>query len=233
MATYGIDFGTGKPVKASIWNEDTNQKVVDCMFNPTEYTFSRTNQWTESTANRADVTLPTFSGSNPMKLTINNLVFDTYVRASEEPTPEDVRTYTEKVFNLMQIEASTVDSANGTPGRPPRVSFRCGTFFSFKSVITSVTQKFTLFWDDGRPVRAKLDITFQQVESQGTYPAQNPSSLGSARKVRVVGPDETIDAIAFAELGDASKWRLLASYNRIDNPLRLRPGQRIVIPRSQ
>jgi nucleoid-associated protein YgaU len=233
MAAYGIDFGTAKPVKASIWNEDTNQKIVDCMFNPTEYTFSRTNRWTESSSNRADVAFPTYSGGDPIKLVVNNLIFDTYVRASSQPTPEDVRIYTEKVFDLMKIESSTIDTANGTPGRPPRVSFRCGTFFSFKSVVTSATQKFTLFWDDGRPVRAKLDINFQQIESQGTYPAQNPTSMGSAQRVRVIGPDETLDAIAFAELGDASKWRLLADYNRIDNPLRLRAGQRIVIPQPR
>ena len=90
---YGIDFGTAKPVKASIWNEDKNQKVVDCMFNPTEYTFSRTNRWTESAATRTDVALPTFSGSNPITLSVSNLVFDTYALASDEPTPEDVRTF--------------------------------------------------------------------------------------------------------------------------------------------
>jgi nucleoid-associated protein YgaU len=233
---YGIDFGagtdSGKPVRASIWNEDTDAKVLDCLFNPTEYTFARTNNWANEPSMQADVPLPTFRGSQAMTLSVRNLLFDTYARVGRAETPEDVRTYTEKLFKLMNVDPSTADTEKKTPPRPPRVSFRCGTFFSFKSVVTSMTQRFTLFWDDGRPIRAKVDVTFQQVESEGSYPPQNPTSLGLARKLRIVGPDDTIDAIAYAEYGDPSKWRLIADHNRLDNPMRLRPGQRLAIPRA-
>ena len=232
----GIDFGSatdsGKPVRASIWNEDTNAKVLDCLFNPTEYTFSRTNNWANEASMQVAVPLPTFQGSQAMTLEVRNLLFDTYARAGRGDTPEDVRTYTEKLFKLMNVDPSTADSGKSTPARPPRVSFRCGTFFSFKAVVTRMTQRFTLFWDDGRPVRAKVDVTFQQVESEGTYPRQNPTSFGLARKVRIVGPDDTIDTIAYAEYGDPSKWRLIADHNRLDDPMRLRPGQRLAIPRA-
>jgi nucleoid-associated protein YgaU len=226
----GIAFGSGTPVKATIWNEDKNEKVVDCMFNPTSYKFERTNVWSDAASKQIDTPLPSFDGAKAMKLTVSDLLFDTYVKSRSAAYPEDVRTYTEKLFDLMQIDPSTVHGANDTPGRPPRVSFRCGRMFTFKAVITSVSQNFTLFWTDGRPIRAKVNITFQQIESQGTYPNQNPTSHGLARKVRVVGPNETIDSIAYLEYGDASRWRLIADYNRLDNPMRLRAGQRLVIP---
>jgi len=226
----GISFGSGSPVKATIWNEDKNKKVVDCMFNPTSYKFSRANTWSDEASMQVETPLPAFQGSRALTLSVNDLLFDTYVQARTNAYPDDVRTYTEKLFDLMKIDPTTADQQKGTPARPPRVSFRCGRMFTFKSVIKSVDQTFTLFWTDGRPVRAKVNITFQQVESQGTYPNQNPTSHGLARKVRTVGPDETIDSIAYLEYGDASRWRLIADYNRLDNPMRLRAGQRLVIP---
>ena len=91
---YGIDFGagtdSGKPVRAAIWNEDTESKVVDCMFNPKEYSFSRTNKWSNDASMQADVPLPTFQGSLAMTLTVNNLLFDTYARVGRGDTPDQV-----------------------------------------------------------------------------------------------------------------------------------------------
>ena len=40
---------------------------------------------------------------------------------------------------------------------------------------------------------------------------------------------ETLDMIAFNELGDASAWRNIANLNRIANPLSLRRGRVLVV----
>jgi len=225
----GIQFGSGRPVKASIWNEDTSAKVVDCLFNPTDYTFSKENSWSAAPA-RGDIPLPSFVSGGAMTLEVR-LLFDTLTLAtSGEEGPQDVRDYTDKVVNLMNIDPSTADATKNTPGRPPRVSFRWGRFWSFTSVITRVTQNFTLFWEDGKPIRAMLTVGFRQVETTGTFPPQNPTSQGQPQKIRAVGPGETIDGIAFAVYGDAARWRTIADYNRIENPLRLTVGQRLALP---
>ena len=218
------DANSGQLVKAYIYNEDKDQKVVDCLFNPTEYSFTKTNTWDPGRIIGRDVPLVNFQGGGAMTLTLS-LLFDTY---SMDGQP-DVRQYTEKVLNLMKIDPSLKDSKS-QGGRPPRVSFRWGKYWSFKAVITSITQRFTLFMSDGRPVRATLDVTFQQVESEGTYPPTNPTSTAEVQKVRVVRPGETVDSIAFEEYGDAARWRLIADHNDLDDPLRLRPGQRLAIP---
>ena len=229
----GIHFGSGKPVKASIWNEDRQppSKVVDCLFNPTDYTFAKRNEWSSGSPTGGDIPLVNFSSGGAMNLEVQ-LLFDTLTMLADgsDTTPQDVREYTEKVLDLMKIDATTADSSKGTPGRPPRVSFRWGRFWSFKSVITSVNQNFTLFWDDGRPIRATLTASFQQVETEGTYPPQNPTSVARPEKVRTVLPGETIDAIAFSEYGDSSRWRAIADFNHLDNPLRLRVGQQLALP---
>jgi nucleoid-associated protein YgaU len=36
--------------------------------------------------------------------------------------------------------------------------------------------------------------------------------------------------IAARAYGDATRWRAIAEYNGITNPLALRPGQRLMIP---
>jgi hypothetical protein len=226
----GISSASGKPVKAYIWNEDKNQKVVDCLFNPTEYSFTKSNTWSPNNSVGRDLPVVSFQSGGQMSMTVS-LLFDTYALAATGggTNPQDVRKYTEKVLDLMKVDPSLKDSTSGH-SRPPRVSFRWGNSWSFKSVITSVTQRFTMFLSDGTPVRATLNVTFQQVEQEGTYPPQNPTSLAEVRKIRVVGPGETIDTIAFQEYGDSRKWKVIADFNNLDNPLRLRPGQRLAIP---
>jgi nucleoid-associated protein YgaU len=224
----GTSSASGKPVKAYIWNEDKNQKVVECLFNPTEYSFTKSNTWQRNDIIGRDLPLVNFQGGGTMTLSVS-LLFDTYAAPLRGGAPEDVRNYTEKVLNLMKIDP-TLKDPHSQSGRPPRVSFRWGNSWSFKSVITEITQRFTLFLSDGTPVRATLDVTFQQVEQEGTYPPQNPTSVAHAQKIRVVGPGETVDTIAFQEYGDSRKWRVIADFNHLDNPLRLRPGQKLAIP---
>jgi len=228
----GISATSGKPVKAYIWNEDKNQKVVDCVFNPTEYSFTKTNSWAPGSLIGRDLPLANFQGGGATTLTVS-LLFDTYslpaISGQDSQEPQDVRDFTEKVFGLMKVDPSLKDSESKT-SRPPRVSFRWGNSWSFKAVITTITQRFTLFTSDGKPVRATLDVTFQQIEQEGTYPPQNPTSVAEIEKVHVVGPGETIDGIAFKEYGDSRKWRLIADFNQLDNPLRIRPGQTLAIP---
>lgn len=226
----GFSTTSGKPVKASIWNEDKSpaQKVVDCLFNPTEYSFSKSNTWQRNDIVGRDLPLVNFQGGGVMTMSVS-LLFDTYSRQRAGGQAEDVRTYTEKVLDLMKIDP-TLKNRKNKQGRPPRVRFRWGNSWSFKAVITEIKQRFTLFLSDGTPVRATLDVTFQQVEEEGTFPNQNPTSGGEARSMHVVGPGETIDGIAFQEYGDSAQWRVIADYNHLDDPLRLRPGQKLAIP---
>ncbi len=223
---------SGKLQKAYIYDEDAKQTVVECLFNPAEYTFTKTNNWKSEDIVGGNVELMDFQGGGAMTLTLS-LFFDTYSASDPKMLdggkPKDVREFTEKVLNLMNVDPKLKDHSAHT-GRPPRVSFRWGNTWSFKSVITNITQRFTMFLPDGRPVRATLDVTFRQVESQSTTRRQNPTSFAEVQKIRVVGPGETIDSIAYQEYGDSARWRKIADYNELDDPLKLRPGQRLAIP---
>jgi hypothetical protein len=214
---------SAKPEKARIINlDDSSEQPIECLFNPNEYTFSKRNTWSKAEIRGKNVPQLEFGGGDSMTLTMQ-LFFDTYT------TGKDVRDTTNRIWKLMNINEKLTNVPGG-PARPPMVEFRWGKTWSFKAVITSISQRFTLFRYDGTPVRATLDVTFMQAKEGGRYPGQNPTTVGvPGYKRRVVKEGENIDWIAHEEYGDSSKWRFIATTNSLDDPQRLKPGWVLVI----
>ena len=201
-------------------NEKGGGVAVACMFNPFEYTVSKSNSYEEKSRNRSSVPKVEFKKAGPQTLKLK-LLFDTYEAG------EDVSQKTNELWNLMQPNAQ-----HGTTAKvpPPQVAFEWGVF-KFVSVITNMTQKFTLFMKDGTPVRASVDVTFTQHKDLDDYPRQNPTSGGGpVERVWQVRAGDRLDTIAAAVYGDATRWRLIAAHNGITNPQRLQPGRRLNIP---
>jgi nucleoid-associated protein YgaU len=192
------------------------------MFNPHEYTLSKQNRWQRGETKGKNVPRLKFSqgGSQTLKL---QLFFDTYADGI------DVREHTDPLWDMMMVNTDKTNPRSNK-SEPPTVSFQWGGL-DFGAVITNMTQKFTLFLQDGTPVRTTVDITLEQLVDEGDYPRQNPTSGGGdAHKTRVVQAGERIDLIAFQEYDDATQWRRIAEANGLTHPLRLRPGQRLAIP---
>jgi nucleoid-associated protein YgaU len=204
--------------------DPAGRNPIRCRFNPKEYSFTKQNSWKEGEAPAQNTTQLQFSGGKPATLQMQ-LFFDTY------GDREDVRKkYTDAFWELMMIDSSLKDKKNKY-GRPPRVRFQWGETWAFEAVITSMKQQFTLFLPTGIPVRATLDVTFQQVKDTAQLAAQNPTSggMGGERIWRVVSGD-TLAWIAYREYGDATKWRLIAEANKLTRVRELIPGAVLVIP---
>ncbi len=109
--------------------------------------------------------------------------------------------------------------------------FQWGRAWSFVAVVTSLTQKFTLFDADGTPVRAVVTIAFQQLQDTAELARQNPTSGGvAADRVWTVTDGDTLASIAYREYGDPARWRLIAAANGLTTVRRLSPGAVLVIP---
>jgi hypothetical protein len=214
---------TGELVKATITNLDTNDSI-ECLFNPKEYTFSKSNNWSQSKTKGKNVPKLEFNGGNPTDLKVQ-LFFDTY------ESGEDVRKkYTNAIWELAMVNKQKADPKT-KKSQPPKCEFRWGSMWSFKAVLADITQKFTLFLPDGTPVRATLDVTFRQTEDEGLFPKQNPTSGGMpGHRTRIVKAGETLDWIASQEYGEARHWRYIAEINRIDNPFQMKPGTVLQLP---
>ncbi len=210
--------------KALIINLDNGSKRIPCLFNPTEYTFSKQNTWVQGHTSGTDMPALEFSSGLPATLQMQ-LLFDTYTER------KDVReAYTDAIWELMSVDPSLKDSKTQR-SRPPMVRFQWGKSWSFDAVITSINQRFTLFLDDGTPVRATLDVSFQQVKDSRQLRPQNPTSGGEGgERVWTVGAGDTLPWIAFKMYGNSARWRPIAEANQLTNVRRLTPGKVLVIP---
>ncbi|MCB9137783.1 MAG: peptidoglycan-binding protein [Caldilineaceae bacterium] len=195
---------------------------VSCMFNPFEYTVSKSNTFAEKAKNASNSPHGELfkSGAQTLKLT---LFFDTY------ETGEDVSRTTNQLWKfMMPKDGAFVDQ--DTKIEPPQVAFEWGVFL-FVAHITNMSQQFTLFQKDGTPVRAKVDVTLTQYKDVNDYPNQNPSSgAGETEQVHRVVRGERLDTLAARVYGDATKWRLIADHNDLVNPLALPSGLALRIP---
>jgi nucleoid-associated protein YgaU len=195
---------------------------VACMFNPYEYSVTKSNSYRENAQNRADVPDQEFTGAGAQELRLK-LTFDTY------ESHQDVTQTTGRLWQLMEFRTRE-EGGRDEKIPPPRVAFEWGVF-RFVAVITTMTQKFTMFRHDGTPVRATVDVTFKQDRDPNEELPQNPTSGGGdvERVWRVVAGDR-LDTIAYEVYGDATKWRLIAEHNHLVDPLRLQGGQQLSIP---
>jgi nucleoid-associated protein YgaU len=190
-------------------------------FNPKEVTVQKTAKWERKTAKGAKKAgPPEFSGSEPCKLTLE-MFFD----ASGKQDGSVVA----KVESLLGCCVPTPESIAKKKPSPPLVVLHWGSITSFPSFITSVSAKYTLFSSEGVPIRAVCSVSLEEMPHEPG--AQNPTSGGlPARKSHTMLDGDTLASVTYSEYGDATMWRLVASYNEIDDPMRLRAGSVLFLP---
>lgn len=211
----------GKPVADPI--------IVHCMFNPYEYTISQSNTFKEqdiaNTTNTPKAELSKI-GAQTLKL---NLLFDAFEEL-EAISRQDVVRETKKLWKFMSAKPEAQSGDRNDKRYTPLVAFHWGTFY-FVACITNMSQKYTLFTQNGTPVRAQVDITFIQYADIDDYPKQNPTSgEGPVNRLHQVVAGDRLDLIANHVYHDPSKWRLIAAYNNLLHPNDIRPGQLLTIP---
>jgi LysM repeat protein len=218
LARVLITTDTGLEIKASA---DTR-----VFFNPNQYQLQKRVDWKELKSRGMDLPQLQFDKGGPRTLTMS-LVFDSYTSEN----PEDVRKLTSQVAKLAEVD--------GQKKRPPICTITWGpdggnpyAGLPFKGVMESLTQKFTLFLENGTPVRAMLDVQFKEGEAPEKQLKRNPRDRNSPLqpKIRVVQQGDSLWSIAAAEYGNPGKWRPIAEANKITNPRALEPGQELIIP---
>lgn len=200
---------------------------IPCLFNPADFTLTKSNAWDAPEPKGKNAKQLTFQQGQSGTLTMS-LVLDT----TNDGSP--VTRHTDALLSLMVVDDRLKSTDKGrNKGRPPWVRFHWGDFHSFRAVVERVQLKFTYFAADGTPLRANADLALKQYDDEGGWGPQNPTSMTPhPERVHRVQPGETIDRIAAAELGDPTRWRLIAAANSITDPFGLRPGDFIVIPEA-
>ena len=209
--------------KAWLTNEDS-QKRVECMFNPTEYTVAKTNNWQQTRVVGKNVPFLTYTGGESRTLSIE-LFFDTHEDGG------DVRVPLNKLWKLAMIDEKN-RNAQTQRSRPPMCTFQWGPDWSFRAALTSISVRYTLFREDGTPVRATANVTFQEGrDDSAATPQSNAVSSGSSgTKAKQVKSGENLPMIAHREYGDAKLWRPIADANGLSDPEAIVAGENLIIP---
>jgi nucleoid-associated protein YgaU len=192
-------------------------------FNPKEYSVTKSAKWERTPSKGAKTAAkPEFIGADPRKVTME-LLFDDWEGRGD--LVKDVQT-------LLEWMEPTDRSLSNNKPHPRLLKFEWGENHSlqtFLGFISTVTVKYTLFKPNGVPVRATANISMEEVphDPKATNPTSG-SPLG--RRSHVVAAGDTLHSIAHREYDDAALWRGLAEFNRIDDPLRVWPGTRLLLP---
>ncbi len=208
--------------------ETERKQRIPCLFNPAELALSLSNSWDSDPKPGQQTPSLQYRGGGSGTLDLE-LFFDT----TGEGQP--VTTYTDKLIKLMSVDTKLPGyNKKKQNGRPGWVKFHWGDMHSFKAIIESVDIRFTYFSSTGMPLRAKVDMSLKQYEPDANWGPQNPTSgTPQPHRVHRVQKGETLDRISARHYGDSTKWRLIAEANGITDPLALRPGAFLNIPKQQ
>lgn len=210
--------------KATITNTVSGERV-SVMFNPEEYTVNRDNNFAQMAVPGLRAPLLQFVHGNMQTLDME-LFLDTYEghqsgTSNLNQAGQDVRDLTRKITDLMSIDSTT--------HAPPVLLFTWGSL-SFTCVLARASQRFIMFLPDGTPVRARLQVTFNEFTNAEMEAKEVKRETASFTKLHTVNEGETLSGIAGTLYGDPALWRPIAIHNGIDQPWALEVGQRLLVP---
>lgn len=156
-------------VKAQLISSDGGG-TIEFMFNPTELNFSQRINLTKENGARTGRGLPkvNFAYPEPCTLSISDILLDTYEQGSSKSVLPYLQQF-EKALNFAQ-------SGENKDKRPPTFVFTWGSHQYIRCFITSLNYKLTMFLPDGTPVRAKLDLTLEEIDESTSQPGMGTPS---------------------------------------------------------
>lgn len=188
-----------------------------------------------------------FTGAGTTEILLE-LLFDVSLLGSSVQT-EDVRELTQPLWRLAENSVT-----EGGFGRPPRVRLVWGKRLNEPAVVATLAERLEHFTASGAPRRSWMRMRLVRVEetlSEATQPpplapdlsaeqvtAHLPAESFGAHEVLGAGGSpgqppvagQRLDEIAHQYYGDPSLWRLVASLNGINDPMRVPVGTVLRLP---
>lgn len=199
--------------------------VIPVLFNPTEYTFEKTNSYKATPIPGLSSPLLQFVHGESSTLSMD-LFLDDYTdpagptsRLLPEPLP--VMTRIIAMSQLLEIDRDL--------HAPPPVRFNWGPM-EFSAVIEKLTRKVTMFHPNGFPARATLTVTFKEYRTLRQQLEDPRRESADKTKRRVVVGQDALWLMAANEYDDANEWTRIAEANDLDDPREIAPGDWLVLP---
>lgn len=189
--------------------------AIEAMFNPKEYTVTKSTPWKHHDVAGYDSPTLEFTSGEPYRIQFE-LFFDRYEEG------KSVREITNKIESCSLVNAEL--------HHPPVCLVSWGKELQFKGILESFNLRFTLFLEDGTPCRAVMNTVWKEFSPAEEQLKGNPRHSADHTKRRLVKQGDTLSWIAGKEYDDPAKWRMIADANGINDPLNLTPGTELLIP---
>jgi len=154
--------------KAKMLAIDNEADDIEFMFNPAKITFKRDMQIEQAEGSHTETgdNKTSFKHPNPYTLTVNGIILDTY----EDST--SVLTHIKKFSQSVEF----TKKGKGAKKRPPIYLFTWGAHNYLRCFVKTFSFDLTLFLPDGTPVRAKVDLSLEQIEVPNPTKSQSASN---------------------------------------------------------
>jgi hypothetical protein len=224
MAVASTDKAYLMLKKASATGGVGNLGEVKFQFNPDQFSVTKTAAWNNKPAQAAkQASMPEFTGSEPRSMSV-----DIFLDATGTP-PRNIVADVDLLFSCCTPAAESLTKNRPSP---PFVLFGWGSTMQFEACVRKVTVKYTMFKQDGTPIRATATLDLEEIPK--ATGRQNPTSGAlAAQRTHTVVQGDSLASIAYAEYGDPSKWRAVAMANGIDDPMRLVHGTSLLLPTAE
>jgi len=227
-----------QPAKARMnveWGNGRHSDEFDVQYNPTELSLDKNVQLAEVNIPGLDAPLQQFVRGQAEKLTLE-LFFDT-TESGMGVGAESVTAKTDRLYQLVKVESDT--------HAPPVVTFSWNHRFpgdnlrfgsgsqmrnSFKGVVESIRQKFTLFSPEGVPLRATVNLVLREYRTLEEQLNQLKLNSPDRTHHHVLGEGESLSGVAASYWSRPGEWRHIADENEIEDPRRLFAGTFLTLP---
>jgi nucleoid-associated protein YgaU len=200
-------------------------KVITVLFNPTEYSFERSNSYKATAVPGLGSPLLQFVNGESDHLSLD-LFLDDYTDATG-PTSLQQKENDPLVKRLADI--SKLLEIDRDLHAPAPVRFNWGPL-EFFAVIEKLGRKVTMFHPDGTPARITLSVSFKEYRTLRQQLESPRRESADKTKRRVVVGRERLWQIASREYDDPNEWLRIADANDLDDPREIAPGDWLLIP---
>ncbi|MBK4728866.1 hypothetical protein JJD41_03035 [Oxynema sp. CENA135] len=161
--------------KAQLISQDGGG-TIEFMFNPNQLAFSQQINLTKENGARTGRGLPkvNFAYPEPVTLTVNDLWFDTHEQGTSVLEP----------LSQFAKAVNFIEGAPDTEKRPPTFVFTWGQHQFIRCFVTKLDYTLMLFLPDGTPVRAKVNLTLEEIDESTTQPGMGTPQPSASQRQR-------------------------------------------------
>lgn len=200
-------------------------KVISVLFNPTEYSFERSNSYKSTPVPGLGTPLMQFVNGESAHLSMD-LFLDDY---TDPKGPTSLQQKENEPLTKRLADLTKLLEIDRDLHAPPPVRFNWGPL-EFSAIIEKIGRKVTMFHPDGTPARATLSISFKEYRTLRQQLEDPRRESADKTKRRVVVGKERLWYIAAREYEDVNEWTRIAAANDLDDPRDIEPGDWLLIP---